>query len=55
MGPKVQQKKLWDQIETLAKVMGLKVHLDQYLLNDHNRYTHSLSQLVFSFNSPFFS
>ena len=30
MGPKLQQKKLWDQIETLAKVMGLKVHFDQF-------------------------
>ena len=25
MGPKLQQKKLWDQIETFAKVMGLKL------------------------------
>ena len=27
MGPKLQQKKLWDQIETFVKVMGPKVHL----------------------------
>ena len=26
IGPKMQQKKLWDQIETLTKVMGPKVH-----------------------------
>ena len=25
MGPKLQQKKLWDQIETFAKVMGPKL------------------------------
>ena len=26
IGPKVQQKNLWDQIETLAKIMGPKLH-----------------------------
>jgi len=31
MGSKLQRKKLWDQIETFAKVMGPKVHFDQKL------------------------
>ena len=32
MGPKVQQKKLWDQTETWVKVMGPKVHFDHKYL-----------------------
>ena len=32
MGPKVQQKKLQDQIETLAKVMGPKMHFGLKLI-----------------------
>ena len=35
MGPKMQQKKLWDQIETLTKVMGPKVHFGQKILSIH--------------------
>ena len=29
MGLKLEQKKLWDQIETFVKVMGPKVHFSQ--------------------------
>ena len=32
MGPKMQQKKLWDQIETLTKVMRPKVHFGLYFI-----------------------
>ena len=34
MEPKLQQKKLWDQIETFVKVMGPKVHFSTSLIYD---------------------
>ena len=33
MRPKLQQKKLWDQIETFTKVMGSKVNFSLISLN----------------------